>query len=332
MTNINYTELRQRLDLSKNIVITSHQSPDGDAIGSALALFSFLKKLNIKSTVILPDEFPKFYNWMEGASDVVYFDSQEQLASETILTSDLIFSLDYNDLKRVGKMGDVITNSSAFKIMIDHHLFPSDFADVTISDSNICSTAQMIFEFIENIGEIDCIDDKIGACIYTGLVTDTGSFRFESVSSKTHDIVSFLIKKGLKHHLIHEAIFNQNSVERIKLRGHILSNSLECLPELKTSIISLSIDDSKKFNVQSGDTEGLVNTALSIQGTQVAAFFREADDKIKISFRSIGDVKVNELSAKYFSGGGHKNAAGGMSKLTLTEAIELYKSVVHEII
>lgn len=332
MNTIDWHKLKQELKLAKLVLITSHQSPDGDAVGSALALHNYFKKIGIVSNVLLPDEFPSFYNWMTSSDEIVLYNTEEEKSNQLITRADVIFSLDYNDLKRVGEMGVKIEQSGATKVMIDHHLYPKDFADITYSDSNKCSTAQMIFEVIEAMGDVNLITPEIGACIYTGLVTDTGSFRFSSVDEKTHQIAGFLINKGLKQHLVHEAIFNQNSLDRVKLRGFILSEKLIHFPELKSTIISLSKTESDHFNVQSGDTEGLVNTALSIKGTNVAAFFREADDKIKISFRSIGDVKVNELSEKYFNGGGHKNAAGGMSKLDLEETIELFKSVVHEII
>lgn len=332
MSEINWSVIKQKVINAKSVLITSHQSPDGDAVGSALALHNYFKLIGVSSQVLLPDAFPLFYNWMENSGEIILYDSSKIEADKIINSADVIFSLDYNDLKRVGEMGEVIANSDAHKIMIDHHLYPSDFADTTFSDSNKCSTAQMIFEVIELMGDSDQITPEIGACIYTGLVTDTGSFRFSSVDEKTHEIAGFLIKNGLKQHLVHEAIFNQNSLDRVKLRGFILSEKLQHFPELKSTIISLSIAESERFNIQSGDTEGLVNTALSIKGTEVAAFFRESDDKIKISFRSIGDTKVNELSGNYFHGGGHKNAAGGMSKLGLEETIELFKSVVHEII
>ena len=332
MDKINWNKLKQDVRNADSVLITSHLSPDGDAVGSSLALHNYFKLIGVKSTVLLPDEFPVFYKWMSSSDEIILYDSNEEKANEIISKANIIFSLDYNDLKRVGLMGKEIEQSDAVKVMIDHHLFPSNFADITYSDSDQCSTAQMIFEVIENMGDTEMITPEIGACIYTGLVTDTGSFRFSSVDEKTHQIAGFLIQKGLKQHLVHEAIFNQNSLDRVKLRGFILSEKLVHFPELKSTIISLSIEESERFNIQSGDTEGLVNTALSIKGTDVAVFFRESDDKIKISFRSIGDVKVNELSGKYFHGGGHKNAAGGMSKLGLEETIELFKSVVHEVI
>lgn len=333
MLEINWKNIKEKLSSAKSIVITSHQSPDGDAVGSSLALHNYFKKIGVSSKVVLPDEFPSFYNWMNSSDEVLYFSQNKIEVEDLIKSSDVLFALDYNSTSRVGDMGALIDNSSAFKIMIDHHLNPSDFADEIISDSSKCSTAQMIFEFIEELGDIDKIDSKIGECLYTGLVTDTGSFRFSSVDEKTHEISAYLISKGMQQHLIHEAIFNQNSVNRIKLRGHIMTNNLDHLPELKSSIIYLSEDEGKRFNIQPGDTEGLVNEALSIKGTQIAAFFREDGDKIKISFRSVGDTAVNALSNKYFNGGGHKNAAGGrLENCTLNEAMNRFKEVVHEFI
>jgi bifunctional oligoribonuclease and PAP phosphatase NrnA len=240
------------------------------------------------------------------------------------------FCLDYNDTKRTGPMQAAIDSSKGYKILIDHHPNPNTNLDVVFSDTSFGSTAQMVFEFMTLLGEERALDSNTAACIYCGIMTDTGSFRFSSVNERTHEVVAKLIKTGIKHHVIHEAVYDQNSLDRIRLQGFVLNNQLEHLPELKTTIVYLNLKDNSTFNIQPGDTEGLVNIALSIKGTEVAAFFREDKDKIKISFRSKGTIEVNKLSEKYFDGGGHRNAAGGQSKQSIQEAIALYKSVLHE--
>lgn len=327
--NINWKQLKQTLAEAKQIVITSHQSPDGDAVGSALALHNYFKKIGQKSYVILPDAFPDFYQWMPSSEDVLFYDKATEKSEEILATSDVFFALDYNDLKRIGThfMG-AVSKHNFTRVMIDHHPNPANFADITYSRPEICSTAQLIFEFIEHLDDLDKIDAEIGACIYCGLMTDTGSFRFSSVDNRTHEIAAVLIKKGVQQNKIHENVYDQNSLDRIRLQGHVFSNRLEYLKDLGVAIISLTKEDGQKFNVQSGDTEGFVNIALSIKNTKLAVFFREDDEKVKISFRSKGDVKANAIAAEHFNGGGHQNAAGGRAGLPMNKAIEQFKDVV----
>lgn len=330
--NLDYTQIKTKLLGAKNIVITSHQSPDGDAVASSLAMYNFLKAINLPSKVVLPDAFASFYAWMKGSNDVVFYDKQKDVCDKLFAEADVIFCLDYNDSKRIGTMQTALDASKATKILIDHHPNPSQNFDVIYSDTSISSTCEMVFEFITNLGYQDKIDKTIGECIYCGMVTDTGSFRFSSVTARTHEVAAILLKKGVIKHAVHEAIFDQNSLSRIKLQGHILNNQLEHLSEKKTTIIHLTKQDHHTFNIQAGDTEGFVNVALSIKGTEIAAFFREKDDMIKISFRSKGSIEANKLAEKYFSGGGHKNAAGGQFTGTLNDAISLYKKVIDEFI
>jgi len=329
---IDYSQIKSKLSQARHIVITSHQSPDGDAAASSLAIYNFLKAINISSKVILPDAFASFYAWMSGSSEVLFYDKQKDVCDTIFTEADVIFCLDYNDSKRLGTMKNALDNSKAFKILIDHHPNPSQNFDVIYSDTSISSTCEMVFEFISNLGHQNVIDKTIGECIYCGMMTDTGSFRFSSVTPRTHEVVAMLINKGVKHYRIHEAVYDQNSLDRIKLQGHILNNQLEYLANKKSTIIHLTKEDHKTFNIQAGDTEGFVNIALSIKGTEIAAFFREKNDMIKISFRSKGSIEANKLAEKYFSGGGHKNAAGGEFNGTLNDAISLYKKVIDEFI
>jgi len=320
--------IEEILKNSEKIVITTHQSPDGDAIGSSLALCGYLKKKGFDVSVVVPDSFPKFLKWMEGAKDVFVYEQDGNKVEELIASVDLIFSLDYNDLKRVGGVGELIANSSAYKAMIDHHLHPSDFADWMCSDTTSCSTAQLIYNFIEDFNDLELIDNQIAEGIYCGIMTDSGSFRFPSVQAKTHLIAADLINRGLNHSKVHELVHDVNTLPKLHLLGFALNEKLKVLPNVPVAVIALSWEELRQFHYKKGDTEGLVNYALSIEGVEMAAFIKEDDNKVKMSFRSKGDIAVNEFSNLYFSGGGHKNAAGGISDVSLEETVELFESKI----
>ncbi|CAG5080833.1 DHH family phosphoesterase [Parvicella tangerina] len=326
-----FEEVERKLVNASSVVITSHQSPDGDAVGSSLALYHYLLKKGIKVAVILPDKFPPFLKWMGGTEQIKTFDEDPASCNHLIDQADVLFILDYNDPKRVGEdMGRSITNSSAYKVMIDHHLNPTDMANWMMSDTNSCSTAQLIYEFVCGLRDEEKMDSQIGEGIYTGLVTDSGSFRFPSVDARTHEIAAALIRKGLNHSRIHESLFDVNSLNRLKLLGYSLSEKLKVLPNIPVAVIYLSKKELDELDNQKGSTEGLVNYALSVEGIQMAAFIKEDVNKVKLSFRSKGDVAVNEFSAKHFSGGGHKNAAGGVSFDSFDETIKKFENVIYE--
>ncbi len=312
----------------QKIVVTAHRSPDGDAIGSSLALYHYLIKKGHEVSVVMPDAFPNFIAWLPGTDSIlVYEDSQEEV--ETLINeSTVLFCLDYNDLSRVGDLADAIGKSSAYKAMIDHHLHPSDFCDWMHSDTDSCSTAQMVYEFIENQNDLDLIDTAIAENIYCGIVTDSGSFRFPSVQAKTHLIVADLIQRGLMHASVHERLFDTNTLNRLHLLGFSLNEKLRVMDGVPVALIDLSLEEAQRFDVKKGDTEGLVNYALSVEGVKMAAFIREDTEKVKMSFRSKGEIPVNEFSNSYFNGGGHKNAAGGMCKETLEKTLELFEENV----
>lgn len=327
----NFEEIENQLSKAELIVITSHQSPDGDAVGASLALYNYLTSVGKTVEVILPDRYPPFLKWMKGVENIRTFDEDKEVCSEMILNADLLFSLDYNEAKRTGnEMGEVITSASAYKVMIDHHLHPSDMADWIMSDTSVCSTAQLIYEFICGLGDEDKIDAIIGEGIYTGIVTDSGSFRFPSVDVRTHEIAANLIRKGLVHSRIHESLFDVNSLQRLKLLGYSLSEKLKVLPNIPVAVIYLSKKELDELDNQKGSTEGLVNYALSVDGVQMAAFIKEDVGKVKMSFRSKGDIPVNEFSAQYFNGGGHKNAAGGASFESFEKTIQKFEEVIYE--
>ena len=322
--------IEEILKKSKKIVITTHQSPDGDAIGSSLALFGYLVKKGFDVSVVVPDSFPQFLKWMEGADDIYVYDYEENVVKGLISEADLIFSLDYNDLTRVGGVGYLIEQSTAYKAMIDQHLHPADFADWMCSDTSSCSTAQLIYNFIEDFNDLDLIDDQIAEGIYCGIMTDSGSFRFPSVQAKTHLIAADLINRGLNHSRIHELVHDVNTLPKLHLLGFALNEKLRVLPNLPVAVIAISSEELSRFNYKKGDTEGLVNYALSLEGVQMAAFIKEDDNKVKMSFRSKGDIAVNEFSSQNFSGGGHKNAAGGVSFASFEETVTLFESKIVE--
>lgn len=326
------THIIERAKASTSIIITAHKSPDGDSIGSSLALYHFLKKLGLNVCICHPDPAPKYLQWMDGADQVVNFEEQEAEIRARFEQADLIFSLDYNHPSRLGEtMSELLTASPAFKILIDHHLDPSDFAGLTLSDTATCSTCQLIHRLISVSGHGDLIDAQIGTAIYLGIMTDTGSFRFNSVKPETHRIIADLLEKGVKHDRIHEQIFDVNTPEKLKLRGYATSEKLVILEELKTAYISLSEEELNRFHHEKGDTEGLVNVALSILGVKIAAFFSERDGEVKISFRSKGsEHPINRLANEHFSGGGHANAAGGKFTGSLADAIAKFIQILPE--
>ncbi len=321
-------ELKQRLQEAKHILITTHKSPDGDAIGSSLGLYMFLKKLNTNVSVVVPDAFPEFLNWMSNLDDIVYFDANNETARELINKSDIIFSLDYNALNRIDEMGEVIAQTNSYKVVIDHHQNPQDFADYYFVDTDCCSTAQLIFEFVDKLDELDKMDKAIAECLYCGIMTDTGSFRYPSTTAKTHQIISEFLKLGADGSKIHQEVYDTYSEKRLRLLGYALSNKMKVFPEINTAYISLSQEELKQFDFKRGDTEGLVNYPLSINGIKFAVLITEKEKDVSMSFRSKGDCYVNEFAAKHFSGGAHIYAAGGKSDLSLEETIKKFEELI----
>lgn len=310
---------------AQSIVITSHRSPDGDSIGSSMGLFHVLKKWGKNVHVVHPDTAPGYLNWVPDSDKIIHFDGQTIEASDLLEKADLIFCLDYNEPSRVGTdMQSVLIETKALKVMIDHHLFPDAFCSLQISETSVCSTSQLVIQWLEAINKLDSLDEVSGSCLYLGIMTDTGSFRFPSVDAHTHDILSMLLRKGVKHWEIHEAVFDTNTIDRMRLRGFALSEKLVCLDGYPIAYVSLTNDELVRFNYQKGDTEGLVNQVLGIEGIKMAVLFVEKDSKIKISFRSKGEYVVNELARQHFEGGGHAYASGGISDLTMPETIKKF--------
>lgn len=322
-------QIIDKIKQANSIVITSHKSPDGDSIGSSLGLYQFIQNLNKQVTICHPDKAPDFLLWLDDVEDIHTLEEDPETVKMLIDKADLIFSLDYNDLSRVGEeMQTLLEQASASFIMIDHHLHPSDYAVITLSDTAVCSTSQLVFDVIAHSTEKQLMDAKTATPLYLGMMTDTGSFRYPSVQPRTHEILAEMLRMGVQHYKIHENTFDQNSINRLRLRGFATSEKLELLHNGKIAIISLTEEELNRFHHQKGDTEGLVNIALSIEGVKAAAFFAEKDAKIKISFRGKGDYEVNQLANDHFSGGGHKYAAGGISDLSMNDTISKFKALL----
>jgi phosphoesterase RecJ-like protein len=321
-------DIKEILNDSTSIVITTHKSPDGDAIGSSLALYHFLKKSNKDVTVVVPDAFPDFLNWMIGTDQIIFYDRQSDIADVIIDKADVIFSLDYNSLNRIGELSNPIEKSEAIKIVIDHHQDPKDFADHYIVDTECCSTSQLIYEFIENLGELEKLDKAIGECIYCGIMTDTGSFRYPSTTSKTHQVIANLIELGADGAKIHQEVYDTYSEQRLRLLGYALTEKMRVFPEYNAAYISLSQEELKQFSFKKGDSEGLVNYPLSIDGIKFTVLITEKEDNVSLSFRSKDDFYVNKIANEHFNGGGHIYAAGGMLEMPLQEAIKKVEEVI----
>ena len=322
-------KVKQLLSTPKKIVIVSHKNPDGDAIGSSLGLYHYLVKHNHQVDVIMPNDYPDFLKWMPDENVVVNYEATVENSNSIINAADVIFTLDFNSLQRAGDMETVLKQSNAIIIMIDHHQQPDSYPTYTYSDVEICSTSQMVYHFIEMLDDVDLVDENIGTCLYTGIMTDTGSFRFSSTSSTTHKVVADLIDKGVDNAQIHNNVYDTNSYSRLQLLGCALNN-LKVIPELKTAYITLSQAELNQYNFKKGDTEGVVNYGLSLKGIVMAVIFIEHKQEgiIKMSLRSKGDFSVNEFARSHFNGGGHTNAAGGRSNLPLNETVEKFISIL----
>ena len=326
-------KIQELLSTPKKIIIIPHRSPDGDAMGSTLGLYHFLKKLNHESLVVAPNEFPDFLAWLPDSDAVLIYEKDKENIAQKIYDADLIFTLDFNALHRTGEMEQVLTKVTAPFIMIDHHQKPDDYAKYQFSDTKYGSTCEMVYHFIVSLGMENLIDKTVATCIYTGIVTDSGSFKFPSTTSTTHRVVANLIDKGIENAAIHNALYDENSYNRLQLLGQALKN-MKILFDKKTSFITLSQKELDQNNYEKGDTEGIVNYGLSIKGIIFTAIFIEHRDEniIKISFRSQGSFDVNQFARTHFNGGGHINAAGGKSYLSLNETVAKFEEILSKTI
>ena len=323
--------LKQLLEQPKRIVITTHHKPDGDAMGSSLGLYNYLIQQGHHATVITPTDYPQFFDWMPGNGEVIIYTDHVAKSAGLIAAAEIIFCLDFNTLSRINEMGELIRNTDAVKVMIDHHLEPEDFDDYRHWDINACAAAQLVYDFIVNqLGHKELINKDVAACLYTGIMTDSGSFRLPNTTSAVHRTVADLIDAGAVNWRIHDLVYNNSSEMRLRYLGYCLSEKLQVLPEFNTAIITTNKDELKKYDVITGDTEGVVNYALSITGIRLAAFIVERTDRVKLSLRSKGDFPANDICKKYFNGGGHRNAAGGHSTDSLEQVINQFKLILPE--
>jgi phosphoesterase RecJ-like protein len=310
-------------------VITAHQKPDGDAMGSTLGLYHFLKQLGHEVTVISPTNWAPFLDWMPGVDQVIDFEANKNEASQIVAAADYVFCLDFNILHRTKHLEPIIRDSKALKILIDHHQQPDtpSFA-YGISDVKMSSTCEMVYDFIVQSGHSNLINLDIASCLYTGLMTDTGSFRFPSTTASVHKIVAHLKELGLQHAKIHENIYDNSTEGRLKFMGNAFLNRMTVLPEFKTAVMAIPKTDIYKFELKTGDTEGLVNYLLSIEGVKFAAILIDREEERKWSFRSKGNFDVNIFARTHFEGGGHANAAGGRSSKSLDETLNDFKTII----
>jgi phosphoesterase RecJ-like protein len=328
---LDITALNNLLATPQKIVITTHHKPDGDAMGSSLGLYNYLIQQGHHTTVITPTDYPDFLSWMPGNEEVMIYTDKKEEAAVLIADADVVFCLDFNNLSRINEMGELVRAAKAYKIMIDHHLEPEDFDDYRHWNINACAAAQLVYTFIVDIlNNKALINKEVATCLYTGIMTDSASFRLPNTTSAVHRVVADLIDAGAPNSRIHELVYNSASENRLRFLGHCLTNCLEVLPEFNTAIITVNKQDIEKYDVNTGDTEGIVNYALSIASIRLAAFIVERDDKVKLSLRSKGDFPANEICKLYFSGGGHRNAAGGQSSAGLQETVNQFKLILPE--
>jgi phosphoesterase RecJ-like protein len=316
------------------VVIVTHFKPDADALGSSLGLAGYLAKKGHSVAVISPSDYPDFLAWMPGKEMVIALTKDstipQQKAKVLIGACDILFCLDFSSLKRINEVGDMVKTSTAKKVMIDHHLEPEKFADFEKWDVSSASTAELIFELIDEWGDRELIDQDIANCLYAGLMTDTGGFRHNNTTHKEFLIASELVSRGANPSEVAKKIYDTNSLERLRLTGYALSQKLVVLPEYNTAYMTLTWEELRQFGSQTGDTEGLVNYGLSIKGIKMAVLMYDRKEEIKLSFRSLADFDVNALARKHFEGGGHKNASGGQSKQNLEETLKKFLAILPE--
>ncbi|SDG61255.1 DHH family phosphoesterase [Psychroflexus sediminis] len=321
--------LKSQLSTDSKVSIIGHKNPDGDALGSTLGLSLFLAKLGISTQVIMPNGFPDFLKWLPGIDQVLCYDAHQAECEKKLVESDFVFTLDFNDLGRTGNLGEFLKTLDTSFVMIDHHQESSDYAEFMLVDTHIASTCELVYEFITTEYLEQKLTAEVASCLYTGIMTDTGSFRFPSTTSKTHRIIADLIDAGAKNSQIHQDIYDNNAESRLHLLGKALQN-LKVLRDFSTAYTYLSQEDLDTHGFKKGDTEGFVNYALSLKEIKFAVIFIEnkSEKIVKISFRSIGDFDVNAFARSHYSGGGHKNAAGGKSDLSLESTLVEFENTL----
>ena len=321
--------LKDLLLQPQDVVITTHHKPDGDAMGSSLGMYNYLVQKGHRVRVITPTDYPDFLHWLPGNPEVTIYTQNPDLSKQLIADASIIFCLDFNALSRINDMGERVRQSNAVKVMIDHHLEPEGFDDYRHWSINASATAQLVYDFITVLmDDRNLINKDVATCLYTGIMTDTGSFRFATTTAHVHHIIADLINAGAENWHIHQLVYDNFTENRLRFLGHCLLNKLVVLPEFRTAFISVSKQELEQYRIKTGDTEGIVNYALTINGIRLAAFIVERSDKVKLSLRSTGDFPANEICKKYFNGGGHRNAAGGTSEESLEQTVNRFKSIL----
>ncbi len=321
--------LQEKLAIPSKIVITTHDKPDADALGSSLGMANYLLKLGHEVLVITPSVYPEFLHWMKGNDQVkIFTEENPDECKRWVNEADIIFTLDFSVLTRINELGEMVREAKGFKVNVDHHLDPEDFADLRYWSTQAAATCELCYELIVDLGHEHLIDKDIAECLYAGIMTDTGGFRHPNTTKNVHEVVAKLIEKGADNSKVSKNIYDRNSLNRLRFLGYALSQNLQIIPELRVAYFAITEKELAQYESKTGDTEGLVNYALSIEGVTLAGLFKQSGDKVKISLRSIGDFPANEVAAKYFNGGGHKNAAGGRVELSLNKTIDLFKSIL----
>lgn len=321
------TELKSLLSIPKDIALITHRNPDGDAIGSSLAMFHFLQHLGHAVKMITPSEYPDFLSWMPGIEQMLVYDEYPDGTKSALEKANLIICLDFNALDRVDKVGEIVYGLNIPKVLIDHHLDPEPFADYVLSDITASSTSELVYDFIHLLGWQQFLDVRVADCIYTGIITDTGSFKY-GTSAKLFRVVANLLELGINDVVLQDLINNNLSEKHLRLLGYCLYHRMEILEEFHTGLITLSKEDYVKFDIQRGDTEGIVNYLLRIPGVKIAAFITEQPTIVKISLRSKGEFSVQEIASQHFKGGGHRNASGGASFIGLRPTVRKFKELL----
>jgi phosphoesterase RecJ-like protein len=328
---MNLPELQQFLNAPRRVAILTHTRPDGDAIGSSLGLWHFLKACGHQPTVLIPTPMPALFNFLPDSNTIICYEDMPKQAMEQLQSAEILFILDLNDYKRLEGLCEPASQHPAPKVLIDHHLYPSIEADFAHCNVHISSTAELIYQFIGLLGKHDALNADIATCIYTGIATDTGRFKFNT-QAETLATVSHLLRCGVDMAYLNRQIFDQNSEKQLRLLGFALSERLTLLPQYNAAYIALDNKDLARFGFEAGDTEGIVNYPLSIAAIQIAALITEREGKVRLSLRSQGNFSVNDLSRRYFNGGGHQNAAGGSSNLSLAETVALFEQALREML
>ena len=330
ISQANIDHVEKWFERADKIVIVSHVSPDGDAIGSSLGLWHFLNSQDKNVHVIVPNAFPDFLKWMPGAKEVIQYNRYKEFADKLIMEADVICCLDFNVLSRIDEMEEIVRVSPGRKMIVDHHLYPGDFARIVISHPQISSTSELVFRLICQLGNFSDITKEAAECIYTGMMTDTGGFTYNSNDREIYLIIGELLSKGIDKDEIYRNVFNTHSEGRLRLMGYVLYEKMQVFPQFNAALITLTREEQKKFQYKKGDTEGFVNMPLSMKGICFSVFLREDTEKdmIKVSLRSVGTFPSNEVAAEFFGGGGHLNASGGEFYGPMEEAVALFKQAL----